>query len=462
MPKQHQAVDMTQGDPLGLLVRFSLPLLAGNAFQQLYNMVDSWVVGNFVGTTALAAVGIGFPVIYLLSSLFMGLSIGGSVVIAQFMGAGDREAVRRSVNTVYGAVMVSVVPLTLFGVLIAGPILHLIRVPADVYDQAHVYLQVIFAGIIGSLGYNINAGILQGLGDSKTPLLFLATACVVNIVLDLVFVLVFDWGVFGVAFATIIAQLCSWIFGVCYVNRKYDFIAIRPLHISVDNVLLKRVLKLGVPSGIQQCQFSVAILVLQALINGFGAEFAAGFSAANKVDTFAFMPVDSFCLAVTTYVGQNVGAGRLDRVREGVRKAILLCVGVCLVMSVLVVLNAERLIMLFNTDPLVVASGRAYLLRVVSPMFPNGHYVSHQQCASGCGSGHRPHALLRRGAMGGQGAGGISAGPFFRPGGALLVLLHWVGPWRDHQRYGLPAGQVEGAVCGARPGYGGHPVKSGA
>ncbi|WP_368271925.1 MATE family efflux transporter, partial [Intestinimonas butyriciproducens] len=335
MPKQHQAVDMTQGDPLGLLVRFSLPLLAGNAFQQLYNMVDSWVVGNFVGTTALAAVGIGFPVIYLLSSLFMGLSIGGSVVIAQFMGAGDREAVRRSVNTVYGAVMVSVVPLTLFGVLIAGPILHLIRVPADVYDQAHVYLQVIFAGIIGSLGYNINAGILQGLGDSKTPLLFLATACVVNIVLDLVFVLVFDWGVFGVAFATIIAQLCSWIFGVCYVNRKYDFIAIRPLHISVDNVLLKRVLKLGVPSGIQQCQFSVAILVLQALINGFGAEFAAGFSAANKVDTFAFMPVDSFCLAVTTYVGQNVGAGRLDRVREGVRKAILLCVGVCLVMSVL-------------------------------------------------------------------------------------------------------------------------------
>ena len=369
MPKQHQAVDMTQGDPLGLLVRFSLPLLAGNAFQQLYNMVDSWVVGNFVGTTALAAVGIGFPVIYLLSSLFMGLSIGGSVVIAQFMGAGDREAVRRSVNTVYGAVMVSVVPLTLFGVLIAGPILHLIRVPADVYDQAHVYLQVIFAGIIGSLGYNINAGILQGLGDSKTPLLFLATACVVNIVLDLVFVLVFDWGVFGVAFATIIAQLCSWIFGVCYVNRKYDFIAIRPLHISVDNVLLKRVLKLCVPSGIQQCQFSVAILVLQALINGFGAEFAAGFSAANKVDTFAFMPVDSFCLAVTTYVGQNVGAGRLDRVREGVRKAILLCVGVCLVMSVLVVLNAERLIMLFNTDPLVVASGRAYLLRVVSPMF---------------------------------------------------------------------------------------------
>ena len=298
MPKQHQAVDMTQGDPLGLLVRFSLPLLAGNAFQQLYNMVDSWVVGNFVGTTALAAVGIGFPVIYLLSSLFMGLSIGGSVVIAQFMGAGDREAVRRSVNTVYGAVMVSVVPLTLFGVLIAGPILHLIRVPADVYDQAYVYLQVIFAGIIGSLGYNINAGILQGLGDSKTPLLFLATACVVNIVLDLVFVLVFDWGVFGVAFATIIAQLCSWIFGVCYVNRKYDFIAIRPLHISVDNVLLKRVLKLGVPSGIQQCQFSV-----------------------------------------------------------------------CLVMSVLVVLNAERLIMLFNTDPLVVASGRAYLLRVVSPMF---------------------------------------------------------------------------------------------
>lgn len=173
---REKTIDMTRGEPLGLIVRFSLPLLVGNAFQQLYNMVDSWVVGQFVGTTALAAVGIAFPVVFLLSSLFIGLSIGASVMIAQFIGSEDRDAVRRSVNTVYGAFMVSIIPLTIFGLAIAGPVLRLIQVPESTYDQAHIYLLVVFAGIIGSLGYNINAGILQGLGDSRTPLLFLAVA----------------------------------------------------------------------------------------------------------------------------------------------------------------------------------------------------------------------------------------------------------------------------------------------
>lgn len=369
MAGRHQAIDMTQGDPLGLILRFSLPLLLGNAFQQLYNMVDSWVVGKFVGTTALAAVGIGFPVIFLLASLFIGLSIGASVMIAQFIGAGDRDAVRRSVDTVYGAFMVGILPLTLFGLFISGPVLRLIRVPENVYGEAHIYLLVVFAGIIGSLGYNINAGILQGLGDSRTPLLFLAVACVMNIALDLVFVLVCGWGVFGVALATIIAQFCSWVFGVFYINRKYQYFSIRPFRIAVEKPLLKRVLRLGIPSGIQQCQLAVAVLVLQTLINGFGAEFAAGFSAANKIDTFAFMPVDSFCLAVTTYVGQNVGAGRLDRVQVGVRKAVILCVAVCALMSALVVPNSDLLVSIFSTDPAVIAAGRAYLLRVLSTMW---------------------------------------------------------------------------------------------
>ena len=369
-PKQRrQTLDMTQGNPLGLILRFSLPLLIGNAFQQLYNMVDSWVVGNFVGTSALAAVGIGFPVIFLLSSLFIGLSIGASVMVAQFIGAGDRDGVGRSVDTVYSMLMVGIVPLTLFGLLVSGPILRLIQVPENVYGQAHLYLLVIFAGIIGNLGYNVNAGILQGLGDSRTPLLFLAVACVINIVLDLVFVLVFHWDVFGVAFATIIAQGCSWVFGVLYINRKYDYFRIRPFRIVVEKPLLKRILRLGIPSGIQQCQLAVAVLVLQALINGFGEEFAAGFSAANKIDTFAFMPVDSFSLAVTTYVGQNVGAGRLDRVRDGVWRFVVLCVAVCAAISVLVVPNSDLLVSIFSQDPAVIAAGRAYLVRVLSTMW---------------------------------------------------------------------------------------------
>lgn len=365
---REKTIDMTRGEPLGLIVRFSLPLLVGNAFQQLYNMVDSWVVGQFVGTTALAAVGIAFPVVFLLSSLFIGLSIGASVMIAQFIGSEDRDAVRRGVNTVYGAFMVSIIPLTVFGLAISGPMLRLIQVPENVYDQAHVYLLVVFAGIIGSLGYNINAGILQGLGDSRTPLLFLAVACILNIVLDLVFVLAFHWDVFGVALATIIAQISSWLFGIFYVNRKYSYFSIHPFRLAIEEPLLQRVLRLGVPSGIQQCQLAVAVLVLQALINSFGEQFAAGFSAANKIDTFAFMPIDSFALAVTTYVGQNVGAGRLDRVKTGVRKALVLCIVVCAVMSALVVPNSDFFLSIFSSDPAVIQAGRAYLERVLSTM----------------------------------------------------------------------------------------------
>ena len=195
MPEQE--MDMTRGSPMRLMVRFSLPLLFGNALEQFYNMVDSWVVGNFVGTSAMAAVGIAFPIIFLLTSLFIGMAVGTSILIAQFFGAGDRDGVRRSVDTVYGALMVSILPLTLLALLASGPILRLIQVPESVYEEAHIYLMVVFAGIIGNLGYNVNAGILQGLGDSRTPLLFLSVACGINIVLDLLFVLVFHWGVFG-------------------------------------------------------------------------------------------------------------------------------------------------------------------------------------------------------------------------------------------------------------------------
>lgn len=390
MSGERRTIDMTQGNPLALIVRFSLPLLVGNAFQQLYNMVDSMVVGRFVGTSALAAVGIGFPVIFLLSSLFMGFSIGGSVMIAQFIGGGERESVRRSVDTIYGTVMLAIVPMTAFGLLMAGPILRLTQTPPEAFQMAHTYLLVIFAGLVGSLGYNINAGILQGLGDSKTPLLFLAIACVINIVLDLLFVVVFTWGVFGAALATVIAQAFSWLFGVVYINRKYDFFHIRPLHFQIDKLLLKRVLRLGIPSGIQQCQLAVAVLVLQALINGFGTAFAAGFSAANKIDTFAFMPIDSFALALTTYVGQNVGAGRLDRVEKGVRETLVLCVVFCIAMTALVIPNANLLLGLFDSNPEVLASGRAYLYRVLIPMFTLAVMYPLNNALRGAGSAIAP------------------------------------------------------------------------
>ena len=362
-------MDMTQGSPTRLMVLFSLPLLVGNIFQQLYNMVDSMVVGQFVGASALTAVGTGFPIIFLLASLFIGFSMGATIMIAQYIGAGDQESVSRTVDTIYSALLLIIVPLTLLGVFASGPLLTLIRVPREAFDQARVYCMVVLGGILGCLGSNLNAGVLQGLGDSRTPLLLLAIACVINIVLDLLFVLAFHWGVFGVALATIIAQFCSWIFGIFYINRKYPFLHIRFFQLRLDRRLLGQVIHLGIPSAIQQCQFSVGILIMQALINGFGNDFAAGFAAANKIDTFAFMPVQSFSTATTTFVGQNMGAGRLDRVRSGTRRALVMGVVVCVVLTAIVVPLRRPLLMLFNQESAVVAAGEAYLLRVLTPMF---------------------------------------------------------------------------------------------
>lgn len=367
--REHGAIDMTQGSPTRLIVAFSLPLLLGNVLQQLYNMVDSIVVGQFVGASALTAVGTGFPIIFLLASLFIGFAMGATVMIAQYIGAGDKQSVARTVDTIYSALLAAIVPLSLLGVVLTTPLLTLIRVPVEAFDQARVYCIVVFLGGIGSLGYNVNAGILQGLGDSKTPLLFLAVASVINIVLDLLFVLVFRWAVFGVALATIIGQACSWIFGIFYINRKYNFLHIRLFQIRVDRKLLGQIIRLGVPSAIQQCQFSVAILIMQALINGFGNDFAAGFAAANKIDSFAFMPIQSFSTATTTYVGQNMGAGRLDRVQRGACRAMLLSTVVCIAITALVIPFRRELLMLFNRESAVVAAGEAYLLRVLTPMF---------------------------------------------------------------------------------------------
>ncbi|MEG1857952.1 MAG: MATE family efflux transporter, partial [Pseudoflavonifractor sp.] len=292
--REHGSIDMTQGSPTRLIVAFSLPLLAGNVLQQMYNMVDSMVVGKFVGKTALAAVSTGFPIIFLLTSLFIGLAMGATIMIAQYIGAQDQKSVSETVNTIYSSMMIIFIPLTIVGLLVTPLLLRLIRVPADVMPEAEIYCFVVFAGLIGGLGYNVNTGIMQGLGDSKTPLIFLAIACAINIVLDLVFVLVVPWGVFGVALATIIAQACSWVFGIFYINKKYSFLHIRLFSIRIDRRLLKQVVRLGVPSGIQQCQFSVAIMFMQALVNGFGTDFSAGFGAANKIDSFAFMPIQSF------------------------------------------------------------------------------------------------------------------------------------------------------------------------
>ena len=353
---------MTLGSPYKLILIFSIPLLIGNVFQQLYNMVDSIVVGNYVGEKALAAVGTGFPIIFMLSSLFMGIGIGATIMISQYYGAKDMKNIENTISTIYTAMMIGTIPLTLIGVLCSEPLLRLMNVPDDgTLAMAKIYMIVVFVGMIGNLGFNINAGILQGLGDSRTSLLFLLIATIVNIVLDLLFTVAFGWGVFGVAFATIIAQLCSWIFGIQFINKHYSFIHIQPFKFQYHGVLFKKAMKLGIPSGIQQALFSIGIMVMQALVNSYGSSFMAGFNGANKIDTFAFMPIQSFATAVTTYVGQNVGASRLERVKSGTRAGLSLSLISCIVIGAIVYPFSAVLMRMFNQSPDVIDSGVAYL-----------------------------------------------------------------------------------------------------
>lgn len=358
---------MIEGNPFKLILAFALPMLIGNVLQQLYNMVDSIVVGNYVGKIALAAVGTGFPIIFLMASLFIGIGIGATILISQYIGAGDIDNVRKTSQTIYTAMILSAIPISIIGIIFCEPILLLINTPADVMPMAKQYMVIIFAGMTGSFGYNINAGILQGFGDSKSSLLFLAIATVINIVLDLLFVVVFHWDVPGVAIATIIAQTFSWIFGIIYMKKKYDVLNFQITKFYFDKEIFKKILKLGLPTGIQQALFSVGIMSLQSLVNSYGSDFMAGFNAANKIDTFAFMPIQSFANAVTTFTGQNIGAGRLDRVHQGTVAAIVMSLIIC-VLALIIIPLGPFILQMFNSDPAVIDAGMIYLSNVM-PLF---------------------------------------------------------------------------------------------
>ena len=366
--KKDTLIRMTTGSPAKLILRFTWPLLLGNLMQQLYNIVDSIVVGQFVGHTALAAVGTTFPVVFLMISLFIGLGTGATVIISQYYGAEDQKNVKRTIDTIYLTMLGVAIPLTAIGILLARPLLILIDTPADVLPQATTYMQIIFAGLIASFGFNVNNGILQGLGDSRSPLLFLGIATVLNIILDLFFVLVFNWGVMGVALATIIAQLVAFGFSIWHINRNQEFIRISPRGLNPSRRILWKSVRIGLPTGLQNVSFSLGTMVLQRLINGYQSEFMAGFIAANRIDTLSFLPMMSFSIAITTFVGQNIGAGQIERARKGVRSAVLLSTIVCLVICPIILIFARPLLMMFNDDPLVIESGLAYLNRVI-PFF---------------------------------------------------------------------------------------------
>ena len=356
--------NLTEGNETKEIILFALPMLIGNVFQQLYNMVDSIVVGQFVGKQALAAVGSSFSVLFLMIALIMGVTMGFTILIAQYFGARDKVRVRAVVDTAYIVLFWAALVLSILGVLAVPFILRLLRVPADVAPEAGTYLRILFAGSLATFGYNGVAAILRGLGDSKTPLYLLIAATFVNIALDLLFVVSFGWGVAGVAWATIIAQGFSFLGALVILNKRNEYIRISVRDLRFNPELFRLSLKLGIPSGIQQTLVASGMMVLTRVVNVFGTDVMAGFSAASRLDTFAMMPTMNLGMAVSTFVGQNLGAGKPERVRRGHSSALLVGLGISVTIGVLVIAFGPALISLFTPDAEVIRIGARYLLIV--------------------------------------------------------------------------------------------------
>lgn len=346
--------DMTVGKPLSNLASFSIPLLIGNFAQQMYNTVDSIVVGKYVGDNALAAVGASGPILNLLILLFVGISTGAGIMVAQYYGAKKKEELSRTVGSCMTLILVSSAIVMLVGPLIARPLITLLGTPDTVADMAVSYLVIIFLGILGGGAYNIISGILRGMGDSFYPLVFLVVACLLNIALDLLFVCKFRMGVPGVAWATIIAQMVSGALCVIRLVRMKDTVQITRKSLIPDRLLTGEIVRLGLPSGLTQAVFSMASIVVQRLTNSFGEMIMAVSVVVMRVDGFAMLPNFTFGIALTTFVGQNVGAGRMDRVHEGVRSGLRAGLAIAAALVTMILLGGRPLMGLFTQTQAVV------------------------------------------------------------------------------------------------------------
>lgn len=359
---------MTEGTIYKQILRFSFPLILGNLFQQLYNMVDSIVVGNFIGGNALAAVGAGAPIINLLIGLFLGLTAGASVVISQFFGAQDSKKVSQTVHTAAAFTIIFGAFLSIFGFFMVNHILRWIHTPDEIFEQSSLYLRVFFSGIIFMAVYNMGASVLRAAGDSRTPLYYLGVTCFLNIILDLACIIVLKMGVEGVALATIVSQAISAVLVVRKLTRSTQSYQLVFKKIRLHPARLKQILIVGIPTGFQQVIISLSNVIVQSYVNSFGAAAVAGWSAYSKLDGILFLPVMSFGLTTTTFTGQNIGAGRLDRVRQGVRVCLLISCSFSILSMIPVYLLGDHILKVFCKEPDVLYYG-VYMLRGMIPFY---------------------------------------------------------------------------------------------
>lgn len=361
-------VDMTRGNVYGLLIEFAVPLLLGNLFQQLYNTVDTWVVGNYVGKEAFSAVGTVNPIINMLIGFFMGLSVGAGVVISQYYGAKQHDKVSDTVHTALVMTGVLGVLFTAIGVSMTPLMLTFMKTPAEVLPEAKRYLTIYFSGIFGLMLYNIGAGILRAVGDSQRPFYFLVLSASLNIVLDLLLVLAFHMGVAGVAYATILSQGISALLVLFVLLRSDNCCRVQVRKLKMHWDVLKKIVKVGIPAAIQMAITSFSNVFVQSYINYFGADCMGGWTAYTKIDAFLFLPMQSVAMGATTFVGQNLGVNDVARARQGVSAALRISALITVALMAPVVAFAPHLVRFFNDTPEVVEFGTLFL-RMMSPFY---------------------------------------------------------------------------------------------
>ena len=385
---------ITEGVIWKQLLLFFFPILFGTFFQQLYNTTDAVIVGKFVGKEALAAVGGSTSqLINLLVGFFVGLSSGATVIISQFYGAGNRENVRKSVHTAIALSIAGGAAITVAGLLFAAPALRLLKTPAAVTAPSLVYMRIYFLGVIPSLIYNMGSGILRAAGDSRRPLYYLISSCLINILLDILFVVVLRLGVAGVAIATILSQTFSALMVLYALMRTDDSYRLYPREIRFSSHILRNIIRIGIPAGLQSSMYSVSNLIIQASVNSFGTDTVAAWTAYGKVDGLFWMIMGAFGVSITTFAGQNYGAGKYDRVRKSVRICLGMAAGTSLLLSAVVLLGGHFFFSLFTNDAGVTELG-VRIMHVIAPAYIT--YVSIEilgGTARGCGESLMPMLL---------------------------------------------------------------------
>ena len=349
---------MTEGSIGRKIFFFAVPLILGNLLQQLYNTADSVIVGNFVGSNALAAVGSTGSLIYMLIAFSQGAAVGAGVIISNFLGAADRASVQKAVHTAIAIVLILGVAFSIFGVLLSRPLLELMNTPDEVMEDSLLYLRIYLAGLIFNVLYNMTAGILNAAGNSRRSLIYLAIASVTNIGLDLICVAVLDMGVAGAAIATDVSQLIS-----CVLSMRFLMCVDADYHVSIkelriDRRMAKNIIKIGLPAGIQNTVISLSNTVVQSSVNAFGSAAMAGFAAYMKIDGFNILPVLSLSLAMTTFTGQNLGAGKIDRVKRGMWLTLGMGVVYTIATGALLLMFDKQIMRLFTDNADAIAYGR--------------------------------------------------------------------------------------------------------